>query len=256
MNVQAVLQTIGQGAEPSATTETLEAYDLGGVDCPLCGNTGQIMEKGPGGLLDVHVFECSCMNTRRSLRAIRHSGMADMLDRYTLESYQTPDTERRAIKQAAIDFIRAPEGWFYIDGRSGSGKTHICTAICGELIKQGKRVAYMLWRDESTKLKGGITDREWYEQRIEKLKTVPVLYIDDFWKAKRVDGAVRVTDGDVNLAFEILNFRYNDRKLRTIISTELTLDEIIGIDEATGGRIYERARGFVKAAPADNWRLR
>lgn len=235
-------------------TEKLESYGLGGVDCPKCGNTGQLLYADEFG--NLRTRECECMDKRRSMRALRESGLSDMLDHYTLESYQTPDRKRLELKQAAVDFVCAPEGWFYIDGQSGSGKTHLCTAICGELIKRGKRVSYMLWRDESVKLKGGITDREWYEQRIEKLKRVPVLYIDDFWKAKRVDGKVRVTDGDVNLAFEILNYRYNDRRLRTIISTELRLDEIISIDEAIGGRIYERARGFVKAAPNENWRLR
>ena len=105
-------------------------------------------------------------------------------------------------------------------------------------------------------MKGGLTDREWYEKRIERLKTVPVLYIDDFWKAKKTDGQTRVTDGDVNLAFEILNFRYNDSKLRTIISSEMMLENVLDIDEATGSRIYERSRGFTKTAPADNWRLK
>lgn len=196
------------------------------------------------------------MNTRRSLRAIRYSGMADMLDRYTLDSFETPDDERRSIKQAATDFVKAGEGWFYIAGRSGSGKTHICTAICGELIRRGYQTLYMLWRDESTKLKSGLLEREWYEYRIKKLKTYPVLYIDDFWKAKKTDGHVKVTDGDVNLAFEILNYRYNNSKLRTIISSEMTLEEVLDIDEAIGSRIYERSRGFTKKAPEENWRLR
>lgn len=255
MDAQAILRCVGSGTGTSNTTKSLEAYDLGGVDCPLCGNTGQRIVKGEG-LLDVRVFECECMNVRRSLRTIRNSGMSDMLERYTLDNYLTPDAERRAIKQSAEEFIKAPEGWYYIAGRSGSGKTHICTAICGELIRRGKRTLYMLWRDESTKLKSGLTDREWYEKRIDRLKTVPVLYIDDFFKARKTEGQTKVTDGDVNLAFEILNCRYNDKKLRTIISSELTLPEILDIDEATGGRIYERARGFVKKAPAENWRLK
>lgn len=196
------------------------------------------------------------MNTRRSLRAIRNSGMADMLCRYSMENYQTPDPESASVKQAAMDFITSHSGWFFICGRSGSGKTHICTAICSEFIKLGIRSVYMLWRDESAQLKAGLTDREWYAERMNRLKTVPVLYIDDFWKTDRRCGTDRVTAGDVNLAFEILNARYNDTRLRTIISSELSLDEIIEIDEATGGRIYERSRGFVKKAPAVNWRLR
>jgi len=238
---------------PSITIDTLDDYDLGGVDCPICGNKGYIITRKDG--INLTSRECPCMETRRSLRAIRRSGMADMLDRYRLDNYQTPDEESKSVKQSAIDFIGSPSGWFFICGRSGSGKTHICTAICSEFIQKGIRTIYMLWRDEATSLKSGITDREWYRDRITKLKTVPVLYIDDFWKTDRRSGTDKVTGADVNLAFEILNARYNDTTLRTVISSELTLDEIISIDEATGGRIYERSRGFVKKAPQKNWRL-
>ena len=75
-----------------------------------------------------------------------------------------------------------------------------------------------------------------------------MLYIDDLFKGN-------VTGADLNLAFQLINARYNDRKLITILSSELTLSEIIEQDEALGGRIYERARGFVLAAPNRNRRL-
>ena len=37
-----------------------------------------------------------------------------------------------------------PKGWFVTTGRSGAGKTHLCTAICGELLHRGLPVRYML----------------------------------------------------------------------------------------------------------------
>lgn len=113
----------------------------------------------------------------------------------------------------------------------------------------GKAVRYMLWRDASAELKGLLTDGDEYQARIKPFKTVPVLYIDDFLKGGH-------SDADIRLAFEILNSRYNDSALRTIISSELSLFEILGLDEATGGRIYERAKGYVIESPRENWRLR
>jgi DNA replication protein DnaC len=89
---------------------------------------------------------------------------------------------------------------------------------------------------------------DWYQAKIKKLKRVPVLYIDDFFKG----GA---SDADIKLAFEILNARYNDTALRTIISSEIDLDGLMRIDEAIGGRIYERSRGFAVMAPGENARL-
>lgn len=234
----------------STTTcaETLEDYGLGGVDCELCGNTGRLIEKGLG-LLELHVHECVCMKKRRFLRSLRKAGLEDMARRYTLDSFVADTDHGRRVKEAAERFILSDTGWFFIAGQSGSGKTHVCTAICSYLVEQGRDLYFMPWRDESAELKALITDMDRYKHRMDKLKAVPILYIDDFLKGK-------VSEADVNLAFEILNARYNDTRLRTVLSSERSINEILGIDEAIGGRIFERAKGFVILAPDENWRLK
>ena len=58
------------------------------------------------------------------------------------------------------------------------------------------------------------------------------------FKAGKVKNELSVTAGDINLAFEILNYRYNN-KLKTIISSELLTTELKDIDESLAGRIYE-----------------
>lgn len=77
-----------------------------------------------------------------------------------------------------------------------------------------------------------------------------MLYIDDFFKGK-------VSDGDINLAFTLINARY-DRRCRTIISSEWSLAEILNLDEAIGSRIRQRAESYLLSAPAGavNWRNR
>ena len=50
---------------------------------------------------------------------------------------------------------------------------------------------------------------------------------------------------DINIAFEILNARYNNPNLITILSSEKLLREIMGIDEAIGSRIFQRAGTYV-----------
>lgn len=255
MEKQAILSLVGKQTGESPTIETLDDFGLGGIDCPICQNKGYIVSRGEDGFSLIS-RECECMSCRRALRSLKRSGLEGLIEEYTLDSYQTPDRERCDIKQKALDFLAASEGWFFIGGRPGSGKTHICTAICGELIRRGAQVKYMLWRDEATQLKAGITDREWYAEQMERLKTVKVLYIDDFWKSRRTDGQMKVTDGDVNLAFEIINARYISESLRTVISSELSLEEILSVDEGIGRRIYTRSRGYIKKAPDEDWSLR
>ena len=248
MDVQTILAKARTDSDISAMTTSagnLIECDLGGVDCPICHNRGVLMRYEDGILVTI---ECECMANRRSMRRIRKSNMEDMLSRYTFDAYETPDEERKQIKTAALDFANSNEGWFYIAGQSGSGKTHICTAICSRLIDRGKEVYYMRWRDESRQLKGLLNTQE-IEAPLEKLKKVPVLYIDDFFKG----GA---NDADVRMAFEILNARYNDTKLRTVISSEYPIKKLLSIDEALGGRIWERSAGYRLSAPRENWRLR
>ena len=228
------------------TTETLDDYDLGGVDCELCGNKGFLLSKGENG--ELLSKECECMSKRRSLRRIRKSGLSDMLTRYTFKNYEPVDDVRTHIKQTAIKFANTDSGWFYIAGQPGSGKTHICTAICARLINRGKDIYYMRWRDES-RLYKSLINSEALEKPLNKLKSVYVLYIDDFFKCGS-------NEADVRIAFEIINARYNDSRLRTIISTEMTLEEILQVDEALGSRIYERSRGYVLTAPNENFRLK
>ncbi len=92
-------------------------------------------------------------------------------------------------------------------------------------------------------------------KEMKSLKEVDVLYIDDFFKPI---GGNRPSDADIRLAYEIINARYNRRKI-TIISSERHISEIAEIDEAIGGRIYEYAKGYtvnIARDTARNYRLK
>lgn len=192
------------------------------------------------------------MVKRKSLRLLRRSGLEDLVRDSTFKSYQTPDEFSRRAKETALDYVQHGEDkWFYISGHPGCGKTHLCTAICRRLLGQNIPVRYFLWREDGPKLKTMVNnDADGYDKLMKEFVNVPVLYIDDFFKGK-------VTDADMNLAFALINARYNRRrKTRTIFSSERSIAEIRKLDEAFGGRISERAEGYILNAPnnAINWR--
>lgn len=90
-------------------------------------------------------------------------------------------------------------------------------------------------------------------------KRVEVLYIDDLFKTGRDkdNNPQRPTAADINAAFEIINARSLDPELLTIISSECTTNDLLDIDEATGGRICEKAQVFSIAPDRTrNYRLR
>ena len=105
----------------------------------------------------------------------------------------------------------------------------------------------MLWRNEASRLKANVNESV-YGDMIKNLTEIPVLYIDDFFKGG-------VTQGDINLAFELINDRYNSRKA-TIISSEKTINDLLNIDEAIGSRIVERSGEFItNITRKENYRL-
>jgi DNA replication protein DnaC len=231
----------------------LEYPPRDGVDCPKCLNRGFITEAR--GLYLVNI-PCECQKIRRSIREIRLSGLQDLLKIYTFDTYQTPDRWQADIKRAAINFLTDYErNWFCALGAVGSGKTHICTAICGHFLREGKSVRYMLWRDVCRRLKSVVTDDEDYDGIMQPLKDCDVLYIDDFFKVQQGKDP---TPGDVNVAFELLNHRYNNPAKITLISSELSANKILYADEAVGSRIHERSKRYLFdiGGEGKNWRLR
>ena len=228
------------------TESPLKQANLDNVDCPICGNKGYILRKDEDGI--VWARDCECMKKRVSLRRIEDAGLKDLVARYTFDNYKTDTPETKAILKKAKEFLITEAPCFVIMGKTGSGKTHICTALCSKLIEDGWKTKYFLWRTDAAILKSMVNDGDRYQTEINKLRNVPVLYIDDLFKGS-------ITEADKNLAFTILNDRYNSANKKTIISTELTVNELMQIDEAIAGRIIEQARGYVVKAPDKNWRL-
>ncbi len=51
------------------------------------------------------------------------------------------------------------------------------------------------------------------------------------------------------------NARYVARRKVTILSSELTVEKLLNIDEALGRRVYERSEGYRIVAPEEDWSL-
>lgn len=230
-----------------------------GYDCPLCRNKGVITElRGNEGHYSEVVRFCECKKIRQSIMRLKRSGLEELVKRYCLEDFTTAEAWQGYIKDRATKFLENPAGIFFIGGQSGCGKTFICTAIAKQLMRQGKELRYELWRDKSVFLKGIVNRAEEYQQEMNSLKSIDVLYLDDFLKIPIGVDSGRPTSADLSLALEIINSRYNNGKL-TLISSEWTLPEIVGFDEALGGRIYEMAGKYgisIKKDRAKNQRFK
>ena len=238
-----------------------------GYHCDICKNKGMIasvVHNEQFGYFSEVFKPCKCHKARNAIRRLNKSGLKNVVKEYSFDKYQAEEPWQQTIKNSALQFCKDDDhNFFFIGGQSGAGKTHICTAIAVEYIRKGKEVRYMLWRDEISKIKAVVNEGEEYGNLMNSLKQTDVLYIDDLFKnGKGEDGKTKPpTSADINAAFEIINYRYNNKNLITIISSERTLTELLEIDEAVAGRIAERAKagGYcfnLKKDKSRNWRMK
>ena len=214
-------------------------HTLDGYYCEKCRGKGHFYKVRGDEVVGV---KCSCLAVRRTLRIIHSSGLESMLKTKTFDSFKATEKWQAALKDKARLFVNNEEKrMFFIGGQCGAGKTHLCTAICSELIKQSKPTLYFLWTRDARALKAAANDVA-FADIIAPYKETEVLYIDDFFKV--MQGA-SPTPADVNIAFEILNSRLIDPTKITIISSEFSISELLELDEGIASRICECGGDFI-----------
>jgi len=220
--------------------------------CSLCGDVGYRIYWQDG-----YQFaeECECLPRIQSEAKMKKSGANREMtfDTFCMNFDWQTEMSMKATEYALGGYLSGQ--WFFCGGQVGCGKTHICTAILNELLKTNIGCRYMMWRDEAVKLKALVNEHQEYHDKLMELCRAPVLYIDDLFKTQN---GKEPTQADVNLAFQIINSRYQDKKWTTIISCEYTTADLMAIDEAVGSRIFERSKVYrveIEKDKAKNYRV-
>lgn len=132
------------------------------INCDICKNKGYIAELDTD-LNEIRV-ECKCMSKRKSIKNLELSGLGNLIKKYTFNAYETSKPWQSEIKKKALLFTQnSGDSWFYAAGQSGSGKTHICTAICTRFISCGRSVKYKVWRNLFHELQSNQFDETEYK---------------------------------------------------------------------------------------------
>lgn len=208
--------------------------------CERCGGTGWIYFRQNGSDLACRCPDCKL--ARDQHRWLRKSGITpENYAKFTLDSFKTDSIGAYRMKKLALDFLKNPTakgiGYF---GKPGTGKTHICIAICQEMKKEHH---YWQYRREIQRLKGLMyKDIDRYDEAIENITRLPYLYIDDLFKAAIVKGEMSKQDREI--MFDIINSRYLNR-VPTIVSSEFTIGQILEADEAIGSRLSEMLNPYI-----------
>lgn len=207
------------------------------IECPICQGEGFIWVVEDG--YD-RVKECECRKELMIERYLHNSGIDYTEYREkSLATFQTDTDEAKRMKELAEQFIsdKTKRGIGYF-GRSGTGKTHICIAICQELTRRrGWPHRYFSYRREIQRLKAVAYNDAEYSRLLSEWTTCKVLYIDDLLKLATDQRGV-IQKQDLQIIYDIINTR-DLNKAVTIFSSEYTVSDITKIDEALGSRIYK-----------------
>ena len=215
--------------ELSKTNNYLEPH----FECSMCDDTGYVTKAGKTTL-------CTCLKQRIFDIAYNKSNMgnlekenfanfnlrmfSDKPNKELYKSEMSPRENIELIKEKSVSFIEnfddPNEKNIIFTGSTGLGKTFMINCIANEILKQGKTVLYQtapIMLDSIIDEKFGNTENKINLQ--ENILNVDLLIIDDL-------GTERVNDLKITELFTIINSRLLNPKLKTIISSNLTIEEL------------------------------
>lgn len=206
-------------------------------NCPLCDDTTWIEVR-----VDKRTcaYRCECYEKDRlnNDNGWKKAGLTLETSKLNFTAFENWNESSRLMKELGVRYFKKFEeikGYrknsLMFAGNPGCGKSHLVIAIANNLIRRRTNVVYLPYREIIIELKQNVMSGEIYNEMLNKYKKAEVLLIDDLFKGQ-------ITSSDINIMFEIVNYRYMSN-LPILISTELTIDEILEKDEALGSRIYE-----------------
>ncbi len=201
--------------------------------CNKCSDTG----------FDEDGKMCSCFKEELVKATIASSGIGNLIEKQSFENFSLDgivDEERKKMEnnlKAAREFAKnfaKSRGNLLLVGKTGTGKTHISTAIAREVISAGFDVVY----DSAPNIFSELEDEKFHsgyeahESRSARYLECDLLIIDDL-------GTEFKTNFTLSCLYNIVNTRQN-RGLSTIISSNLDPKELGLFYE---DRIYSRIVG-------------
>jgi len=208
--------------------------------------------------------KCECAKLRQLNRLIKSSAITEEFQKMSFKNFSTDGVHPKVIEMkskanqyyAAFDQIKGyRQNSIMLIGQPGCGKTHLLTAISNYLIHTRQvPVLYFPYKDGMNNLAANNFERK--NEIMDRMKEIDVLFIDDLFKP--IGGKVDVKPWQAESIFEVVNYRYLNNK-PLLVSSELSLDDMLYIDEALTSRLFEMAQDFTVTIPKDmkvNYRLR
>ncbi len=162
----------------------------------------------------------------------RSMTFANFTRRVNLPLEQQENLEK--VLEVALEFAKSPDGWLVFMGVAGCGKTHLAAAIVNYRYQANQPALFVVVPEFLDHLRSTFRPESEvsYDQVFEKVKTTPLLVLDDF-------GEQSTTPWAKEKLYQVLNYRYN-AQLPTVITTRYSLDEIMQkLDSSISSRLVD-----------------
>ncbi len=199
--------------------------------CDKCNNTGYIFKGNKA-------IPCDCIQKKEIYSNLKNANIPEKYLHCTIENFEKVDNLHKILKVMAKkfveDFYPGCAGFLFL-GKTGSGKTHLATAMLKEIIFRG----YKGYFANTVQLLNFIRLAQFNHNKFDELNdfmdnllSQDLLILDDL-------GAEKTTDWTQERLYSIINSLYENNK--TIIATSnCTIGELIErLGERTISRLCE-----------------
>jgi len=167
-------------------------------------------------------------------RPLEETGQHELstLDQHAQQTFGTfdlrkgeklPPDQQHSLEEAfraAQAFAESTEGWLFLGGRYGCGKTHLAAAIANFHASQGHQAMFVVVPDLLDHLRSTFSPSSTvtYDRRFEEVRNAPLLVLDDL-------GSQAMTPWVKEKLYQLFNHRYNV-SLPTVITSADPAEEI------------------------------
>ena len=197
------------------------------------------------------IFKCECklrQEDHRRLEDLRQLSNLDAFGTLTFDSFQADVPGLDEAFEAAFVYAQEPDGWLFLHGGCGTGKTHLAVAIAQSVMaNQGMSVLFAVVPDLLDHLRATFDPGSGtaYDDRFTAIRNAHLLVLDDL-------GTENTTPWAREKLYQIFNHRYNER-LPTVITSNLDFKRI---EERVLSRILDRRLTRFVQIDAEDFRTR
>jgi DNA replication protein DnaC len=222
------------------------------VNCELCQDAGFVRMNVPiehpkfGSIVP-----CSCRVAERQERVRDDLRRLSNLDAFEGADFEDFDPSVPGTEDAfdlAYSYAQNPDGWLFLYGRCGVGKTHLAVAIARQALeRQSGPVLFQVVPDLLDRLRSTFDPSSGvaYDERFEQIRDAGLLVLDDL-------GTENTTPWAREKLYQIFNHRYNGR-LPTVVTSN---QELKSIDERIASRLLDTRLTRTIEIDAEDFRRR